>query len=96
MDAHAIPRAVLNEAKSAKPKPQSWTDEYTMVVKPFQSSLLHSLQGPLLRKALDHLTPAAVVRSWDSTGIPRALWGDVPSAPMIEVLQSTLQGVFLT
>ena len=48
-------------------------------------------QSPSLILAINNLTPAAVVRSWDATGIPRALWGDVPSAdPMVEVLQATL------
>ena len=38
-----------------------------------------------LSKALDQLTPAVIRRSWDATGIPRALWADVPSAlPMVE------------
>ena len=30
----------------------------------------------------------SIVRSWDATGIPRALWGDVPSVePMFDVLK---------
>ena len=30
----------------------------------------------------------SIVRSWDATGIPRALWGDVPSMkPMFDVLK---------
>ena len=46
----------------------------------------------LLPAALDHCTPASVVRSWDATGIPRALRGDVPSAePMIDVLKASLR-----
>ena len=42
----------------------------------------------LLAGAIKDLPVDSIVRSWDATGIPRALWGDVPSIkPMFDVLK---------
>ena len=42
----------------------------------------------LLAGAIKDLPVDSIVHSWDATGIPQALWGDVPSIePMIDVLK---------
>ena len=41
-----------------------------------------------LVEALHGVNEDTIIRSWDATGIPRALWGDVPSAkPVIDVVK---------
>ena len=42
--------------------------------------------------AIDQLEESCISASWDATGIPRALWGDIPShQPMIDAVEARLK-----
>ena len=49
---------------------------------------LRKCKYALLAGAIKDLPVDSIVCSWDATGIPRALWGDVPSIePMFDVIK---------
>ena len=61
--------------------------DYFHTQKPGRKRILSHLYA-LLAGAIKDLPVDSIVRSWDAIGIPRALWGDVPSIkPMFDVLK---------